>query len=245
MPDAQALGGESLDPVPPRFEDGFVALSGAPPTRRGNSNPASPSPRGRGAGGGGAASQQNAITVSDLVRRFGTFTAVDHVSFSVRRGEIFGLLGPNGAGKSTIFRMLCGLLRPSGGRGAGRRRRPAARTRGGPRTHRLHGAAVLALRRPHRCWRTCASSPASTVWTGSAGAAPSTRAERLRPCGHRHQRRRRTAARLQAAPGARRSAAARPGILFLDEPTSGVDPLIRREFWARISTLAEPASPCW
>jgi ABC-type multidrug transport system ATPase subunit len=53
--------------------------------------------------------------VSDLVRRFGTFIAVDHVSFSVRRGEILGLLGPNGAGKSTIFRMLCGLLRPSGG----------------------------------------------------------------------------------------------------------------------------------
>ena len=52
---------------------------------------------------------------ADLVRRFGNFTAVDHVSFEVRRGEIFGLLGPNGAGKTTTFRMLCGLLPATSG----------------------------------------------------------------------------------------------------------------------------------
>src|SRR6202012_3257126 len=51
----------------------------------------------------------------DLVRNFGAFTAVDHVSFEVRRGEIFGLLGPNGAGKTTTFRMLCGLLPATSG----------------------------------------------------------------------------------------------------------------------------------
>ncbi len=56
-----------------------------------------------------------AVEVRDLLRRFGSFTAVDHVSFQVHRGEIFGLLGPNGAGKTTTFRMLCGLLAPSGG----------------------------------------------------------------------------------------------------------------------------------
>ena len=56
-----------------------------------------------------------AIRVHDLVRRFGDFTAVDHVSFEVHRGEIFGLLGPNGAGKTTTFRMLCGLLRATDG----------------------------------------------------------------------------------------------------------------------------------
>ena len=55
------------------------------------------------------------VEVRDLVRRFGTFTAVDHVSFEVRPGEIFGLLGPNGAGKTTTFRMLCGLLPATGG----------------------------------------------------------------------------------------------------------------------------------
>ena len=55
------------------------------------------------------------VEVRNLERRFGKFVAVDHVSFSVKRGEIFGLLGPNGAGKTTTFRMLCGLLPASGG----------------------------------------------------------------------------------------------------------------------------------
>ena len=55
------------------------------------------------------------VEVQDLCRRFGKFLAVDHVSFSVKRGEIFGLLGPNGAGKTTTFRMLCGLLPASEG----------------------------------------------------------------------------------------------------------------------------------
>src|SRR5579871_2650185 len=57
-----------------------------------------------------------AIEVRDLVRMFGKFTAVDHISFTVRRGELFGLLGPNGAGKTTTFRMLCGLLPVTSGR---------------------------------------------------------------------------------------------------------------------------------
>ncbi|WP_252721045.1 ATP-binding cassette domain-containing protein, partial [Acinetobacter baumannii] len=56
-----------------------------------------------------------AVEVHDLTRCFGDFIAVDKVSFSVARGEIYGLLGPNGAGKSTTFRMLCGLLAASGG----------------------------------------------------------------------------------------------------------------------------------
>src|SRR5438552_1692341 len=57
-----------------------------------------------------------AVEVTDLVKRFGSFVAVDHVSFQVTRGEIFGFLGPNGAGKSTTIRILCGLLTPSAGK---------------------------------------------------------------------------------------------------------------------------------
>ena len=57
------------------------------------------------------------VVAENLVKRFGKFTAVDGVSFETRRGEVFGFLGPNGAGKSTTIRMLCGLLRPSAGRG--------------------------------------------------------------------------------------------------------------------------------
>ena len=58
-------------------------------------------------------SPTDAIVVNDLTRRFGKFVAVDHVSFTVKTGEIFGFLGSNGAGKSTTIRMLCGLLRPT------------------------------------------------------------------------------------------------------------------------------------
>ena len=57
------------------------------------------------------------ISVRDLTKRFGSFTAVDHISFSVARGEIFGFLGANGAGKTTAMRMLCGLSFPSSGSG--------------------------------------------------------------------------------------------------------------------------------
>ena len=57
-----------------------------------------------------------AIVVDNLTRRFGDFVAVDHISFRVRKGEIFGFLGPNGAGKSTTIRMFCGLLMPSEGK---------------------------------------------------------------------------------------------------------------------------------
>src|SRR5436189_3446641 len=55
------------------------------------------------------------IEVEGLTKHFGTFTAVDHVSFSVGKGSIFGFLGPNGSGKSTVIRMLCGILEPSEG----------------------------------------------------------------------------------------------------------------------------------
>jgi ABC-2 type transport system ATP-binding protein len=57
----------------------------------------------------------NAVVVQNLTRKFGNFTAVDSISFSIPRGEIFGLLGPNGAGKTTTMRMLCGILQPTSG----------------------------------------------------------------------------------------------------------------------------------
>jgi len=63
-----------------------------------------------------AASREPMIQCEGLTKRFGHFTAVDHVSFNVAKGSIFGFLGPNGSGKSTVIRMLCGLLEPSEGR---------------------------------------------------------------------------------------------------------------------------------
>src|SRR5260370_36089563 len=58
----------------------------------------------------------NSVVIEGLVKRFGDFVAVDHISLETRKGEIFGFLGPNGAGKSTTIRMLCGLLTPTSGR---------------------------------------------------------------------------------------------------------------------------------
>src|SRR5262249_6982611 len=96
----------SIAPVIPRFEDAFITLLGGQPkrtltveTRTRLDTAAGPPP----------------VEANRLTRRFGAFTAADHISFSIARGEIFGLLGPNGAGKSTTFKMMCGLLRPSEG----------------------------------------------------------------------------------------------------------------------------------
>ncbi len=60
------------------------------------------------------------IEVEGLTKRFGTFTAVDHISFTVGKGSIFGFLGPNGSGKTTVIRMLCGILQPTDGDGGNR-----------------------------------------------------------------------------------------------------------------------------
>ena len=60
--------------------------------------------------------EERVIEVEKLTKRFGDFTAVDEITFHVRRGEIFGFLGANGAGKTTAMRMLCGLLSPTAGR---------------------------------------------------------------------------------------------------------------------------------
>ncbi len=242
LPTAAELGGEAMEPVAPRFEDGFVArLAGPPPP-----NPlpqgeggcgllSSPSPCGRGLRGGGPA----AITVADLVRRFGTFTAVNQVSFSVQRGEIFGLLGPNGAGKSTVFRMLCGLLRPTSGQarvaGADLLRAPAeARARIGYMAQRFSLYAELSvaenLRFFARVYGLNRAAQSRAIDAALAdfdlrNSAASIAGEL--PLGLK-QRLALAAALLHG-----------PDILFLDEPTSGVDPLTRREFWARIGALAD------
>uniref|UniRef100_UPI00262B5B81 ATP-binding cassette domain-containing protein n=1 Tax=Rhodoblastus sp. TaxID=1962975 RepID=UPI00262B5B81 len=114
LPDAHSL---EIQPTPPRFEDSFVALlkdrvsEGQSQSAVASSELDFDAKLGR-----TAQNAEDCIVVEHLVRRFGAFTAVDDVSFTVRRGEIFGLLGANGAGKSTTFRMLCGLLPPTAGK---------------------------------------------------------------------------------------------------------------------------------
>ena len=125
----------------------------------------------------GVEHEEPAVRVQQLVKRFGAFIAVDHVSFEVERGEIFGLLGPNGAGKTTTFRMLCGLLPPSGGQlhvaGADVRTASAsARARLG------YVAQKFSLYGRSRCSRTSSSSRARMGCAASDDASASTG-----PCG--------------------------------------------------------------
>jgi ABC-2 type transport system ATP-binding protein len=97
------LAGLAVSEAPARFEDGFMIMLRRAEGARPSAAMTLDQHIERG-------SDQTVIEVRDLVRTFGNFTAVDHVSFEVKRGELFGLLGPNGAGKTTTFRMLCGLL---------------------------------------------------------------------------------------------------------------------------------------
>ncbi|WP_410010309.1 ATP-binding cassette domain-containing protein [Phyllobacterium sp. A18/5-2] len=97
-----------LEPAAARFEDGFMVLFSAVASKSQSSEVTLD--RSKPGNGDGIS-----VEVHDLVRTFGDFTAVNHVSFQVRRGEIYGLLGPNGAGKSTTFRMLCGLMPATSG----------------------------------------------------------------------------------------------------------------------------------
>lgn len=179
------------------------------------------------------------ISVDALSRRFGAFTAVDQVNFTVQQGEIFGLIGPNGAGKSTIFRILCGLLAPSSGSakvaGIDLAWAPAdARQRIGYMAQRfslygdlsvrenlrfIAGAYGLSRRRfAERLDWACEAFGLSNILDSICNTLS---------LGHK-QRLSLAAATLHE-----------PEILFLDEPTSGVDPLARREFWLRIGTFVE------
>lgn len=235
MPAANLLPGVALtvSPVPPRLEDYFVALL------RGRERAGSePRPPRTAATGPARAATGDVIVVDGLTRRFGDFTAVRDIHFSVRRGEIFGLLGANGAGKSTTFRMLCGLLPPSAGRlsVAGEDLRVAAATA---------RARIGYVAQKFSLYVDLSVEQNLQFFARSYGLRGERRRERIRWALEEFE----LAALAdqtsnELPPGFKRRLALaaalmhEPEILFLDEPTSGVDPLARREFWRRISRLA-------
>ncbi len=228
---ALELGPETaIVPAEPRFEDGFMdRLGGGPP---GSSALAQSyrtvSPPG-----------EYAIEAKGLTRRFGDFTAADSIRFDVRPGTIFGLLGPNGAGKSTTFKMLCGLLSPTSGTGsvAGhdlRRSRADARASLGYMAQKfsLYGSLSVAQNfdffagayglvgaaAREAIGRAIEIFELAPFLSTDAGTLPLGFKQRLAlACAVLHQ----------------------PPVLFLDEPTSGVDPVTRREFWMHINGLVE------
>jgi ABC-2 type transport system ATP-binding protein len=218
--------------IEPRFEDGFMVLLRQRASHEAVTSIALQRPVT--AGGEGAV-----VEVRDLLKRFGAFTAVNHISFEVRRGEIFGLLGPNGAGKTTTFRMLCGLLDPSGGvlRVAGvdvGRAGAEARQRLGyvAQKFSLYGALTV--------------TENLEFFASAYGMRGRQRRERIDWAMQQFALRQHQHLPSGELPGGfkqRLSMSAallhEPDILFLDEPTSGADPLARRAFWRRITALAE------
>jgi ABC-2 type transport system ATP-binding protein len=225
----------TLTATPPRFEDSFVARLRERVADTATRAPLDPSP----AAPATTTVAHDVIVVQHLTRRFGNFVAVNDVSFTVARGEIFGLLGANGAGKSTTFRMLCGLLPASAGalRVAGfDLRKAAARARGriGYMAQKFSLYGDLSVRQNLQFFSsayrlTSARQRARIDWAETEfdlGPIIDATARDL-PLGFKQ--------RLALACALMHE----PDILFLDEPTSGVDPLARREFWRRINALAE------
>ncbi len=186
----------------------------------------------------GGKGDEEVIIVRDLQRRFGDFYAVKNLSFSVKRGEIFGLLGANGAGKTTTFRMLCGLLPATSGtlQVAGHNLRVArapARAKIGYMAQKFSLYSDLTVRQNLNFFSAAYGLRGQLQKKRIQWALDSFELAEIQdndsndlPLGYK-QRLALAAALMHA-----------PEILFLDEPTSGIDPLARREFWRHINALA-------
>jgi ABC-2 type transport system ATP-binding protein len=216
--------------VTPRFEDAFIDRMGGGP---GGQSVLARHVRAISTDG------EVVIEAHQLTKKFGDFTATDEVTFQVRRGEVYGLLGPNGAGKSTTFKMMCGLLKPTSGRAtvvgldlrhsAGR-----ARQKLGYMAQKFSLYGNLTVRNNLEffsgiyglagTWRRSQTAKMAEIFHLEPFLDAKTDALSL---GFKQ--------RLALACAVMHE----PDILFLDEPTSGVDPVTRREFWTHINGLVE------
>jgi len=181
----------------------------------------------------------HSVVIVDLVKRFGDFVAVDHINLETRTGEVFGFLGPNGAGKSTTIRMLCGLLRPTSGRavvaGYDVGREPeSVRQNIGYMSQKFSLYSDLKVIENIR------------LFAGLYSVASNTLKERIAWVLDMANLRGRENLIVGTLPGGWKQRLAlgcallhKPPILFLDEPTSGVDPISRRQFWDLIHKMAE------
>jgi len=181
----------------------------------------------------------NAVEIHDLVKTFGVFVAVDHVSLEVPKGEIFGFLGPNGAGKSTTIRMLCGLLTPT----SGRAQVNGFDVAGQPEEIRRR---IGYMSQKFSLYDDLTVEENIDFFTGMYGVPHSLRAERKHYVLEMANLAERRGALTRTLSGGWKQRLALgcailhdPPVLFLDEPTSGVDPLARGAFWHLIHDLAE------
>lgn len=179
-----------------------------------------------------------AIEAQNLTRRFGDFTAVDHISFAIEKGEVFGFLGANGAGKTTSIRMLTGLLEPTEGEaevaGCDVRSDPErVKKRIGYMSQKFALYDDLTVKENIRLYGGIYGLPTSEIRRR--------RDRLLRRLGFKHA----ADERVGSIPLGWKQKLAfsvallhEPGVVFLDEPTSGVDPVTRRQFWEMIYEAA-------
>lgn len=225
------LPNAELREAEPRFEDAFIDLLGGGPNSRSALAEIMPTVQGD--------STETVIEAQGLTKKFGNFAATDNVDFKVQRGEIFGLLGPNGAGKSTTFKMMCGLLTPSGGKalvlgmdlktssGKARQRLGYMAQKFslygnltvGQNLKFFSGVYGLSGKRQHdKIDEMSRAFNFGPIIDQTPDSLPLGFKQRLAlACALMHE----------------------PDILFLDEPTSGVDPLTRREFWLHINGMVD------
>jgi ABC-2 type transport system ATP-binding protein len=180
----------------------------------------------------------NSVEVENLVKRFGDFTAVDHISFQTRTGEVFGFLGPNGSGKSTTIRILCGLLHPTSGR---------ATVAGydvveSPELIRRN---IGYMSQKFSLYADLTVIENLRFYAGMYGVSAKELGGRIDWALEMAGLRGRESSLTGTLAGGWKQRLAlgcavlhRPPILFLDEPTSGVDPLSRRLFWELIQQMS-------
>lgn len=184
-------------------------------------------------------SGSDVVYVKDLEKRFGRFVAVDKISFSVKKGEIFGFLGPNGAGKSTTIRMLCGIITPTSGYG-----RVAGHDILSEAEEIKHSIGYMSQR--FSLYEDMTPFENIRFYLGAYNVPPVQWKDRIEWVLNMTQLQEvRDRITRELPPGWRQRLALgcallhRPEILFLDEPTSGVDPITRRHFWEFIDHLAQ------
>lgn len=180
-----------------------------------------------------------AVSVKNLEKKFGAFTAVNRINFEVDKGEIFGFLGPNGAGKSTTIRMLCGILSPTSGEG----------TVGGYDIIKQQEEIkehIGYMSQKFSLYDDLTVEENVDFYSGVYKIPPEEKAERkdriIKLAGIEEFRKNLT--RTLSGGWKQRLALGcailhKPRIIFLDEPTSGVDPITRNNFWAVIKDMAK------
>lgn len=180
-----------------------------------------------------------AIKTDQLTKRFGSFTAVDHISFTVERGEIFGFLGANGAGKTTAMRMLCGLSVPTSGQ-ASVAGFDVAKQSEQVKRHIGYMSQKFSLYGDLKVWENI------RLFGGIYGLSEARIKEKMDELLYTLHLEEERNSLVNALPLGWKQKLAfsvailhEPQIVFLDEPTGGVDPVTRRQFWELIYQAAE------